>query len=94
MAKLFYDKEIVSHLFIQKLLYFAFLERLKSDLLFFSESFQVWKHGPVLRSVFEQMTNCSNLDEMFANAPKLKKKEVINILKTLIKLTGIEKLEI
>ena len=40
MAKYFYQKGIFSHLVIQKLIYFAFLEGLKSDLLFFSEKFQ------------------------------------------------------
>jgi hypothetical protein len=40
MAKYFYEKGIVSHLFIQKLIYFSFLEGLKNNLLFFSESFQ------------------------------------------------------
>ena len=80
MAKFFYDKGVNSHLFIQKLIYFSFLEGLKKDWLLFPEKFQAWKHGPVLVSVFEQMTNCSDLDEIFVNVPELKKKEVINIL--------------
>lgn len=40
LAKFFYRKGIFSHLVIQKLIYFAFLEGLKENLLFFSESFQ------------------------------------------------------
>lgn len=80
MAKYFYEKGIVSHLFIQKLIYFSFLEGLKNNLLFFSESFQAWKHGPVLRSVFDEMINCQSLDNMFEQVPSLKKEEVINIL--------------
>lgn len=80
MAKYLYQKGIFSHLVIQKLIYFSFLEGLKNNWLFFSESFQAWKHGPVLRSVFDQMTSCANFDKMFAKVPELKKKEVINIL--------------
>lgn len=80
MAKYLYQKGIFSHLVIQKLIYFAFLEGLKSDLLFFSERFQAWKHGPVLRSVFDQFTSCSDFDQMFANVPELKNKEIIDIL--------------
>ena len=80
LAKFFYRKGIFSHLVIQKLIYFAFLEGLKENLLFFSESFQAWKYGPVLTSVFEQMTDCSDLDEMFSQAPQLRQKQFINIL--------------
>lgn len=80
MAKYLYQKGIFSHLVIQKLIYLAFLEGLKSDLLFFSERFQAWKYGPVLRSVFEPITNCSNLDEMFVEVPELKNKKIINLL--------------
>ena len=80
IAKYFYRKGIFSHLVIQKLIYFAFLEGLKEDLLFFPEKFQAWKYGPVLSSVFEQMTNCSDLDEMFSQAPTLRQKQVIAIL--------------
>ena len=79
IAKYFYSKGITSHLFIQKLIYFAFLEGLKDNLLFFGEKFQAWKHGPVLRTVFDEMTSCSDLDEMFASVTVLKRKEVINI---------------
>ncbi len=80
IAKWFYQRGIFSHLFIQKLIYLAFVEGLKENLLFFSEQFQAWKYGPVLSSVFEQMTNCSNLDEMFNQAPILRQKQVIAIL--------------
>src|SRR5437763_10681277 len=76
IAKFFYKKGITSHLFIQKLIYFAFIEGLKNDLLFFSESFQAWKYGPVLTSVFEEMTCCENIDDMFSKIPSLKQKEV------------------
>ena len=82
MAKYLYQKGIFSHLVIQKLIYFAFLEGLKNDLLLFSERFQAWKHGPVLRSVFEPIANCSNLDEMFTDIPELKNKKIISILET------------
>lgn len=80
IAKWFYRKGIFSHLTIQKLTYLAFIEGLKDNLLFFSENFQAWKYGPVLSSVFEQMTNCSNLDEMFSQVPTLRQKQVIVIL--------------
>src|SRR5256885_13983417 len=80
IAKYFYSKGIYSHLVNQKLIYFSFLEGLKNDLLLLSENFQAWKSGPVLSSVFEEMTNCSDLDRMFAGVPVLKRKEVINIL--------------
>jgi uncharacterized phage-associated protein len=51
MAKYFYERGITSHLFIQKLIYFAFLKGLKNGLLLFEEKFQAWKFGSVLRSV-------------------------------------------
>jgi len=86
LAKFFYQKGIDSHLFIQKLIYFAFLEGLRSDLLLFSERFQAWKHGPVLVSVFEKVTGCSDLDRMFQKVPDLsfsKHKQMITILESI-----------
>jgi len=80
IARFFYLKGIVSHLVIQKLVYFSFLEGLKNDLLLFSETFQAWKYGPVLRSVFDEMTNCSDLDVMFAQVSALRRSEVIQLL--------------
>lgn len=80
IAKYFYNKGVTSHLFIQKLIYFSFLEGLKENLLFFSENFQAWKHGPVLRTVFDEMTNCSDSARIFAGVSALRKKEVVNIL--------------
>ena len=83
LAKYFYEKEITSHLFIQKLIYFTFLKGLKNNLLLFSEKFQAWKYGPVLRSIFDEMTNCSDLDAMFYQIPSLRRKEVIDILESI-----------
>jgi hypothetical protein len=40
LAKFFYERGIHSHLFVQKLIYFAYLEGLKNDLLIFQEKFQ------------------------------------------------------
>lgn len=81
IARFFYEKEIYSHLFIQKLIYFSFLESLKNNLLLFPEKFQAWKYGPVLRSVFEGMTNNNlDLDIVFAQFPRVQKKEVISLL--------------
>lgn len=80
MAKYLYQRGISSHLVIQKLIYLAFLDGLKNDLLLFSERFQAWKHGPVLRSVFDKITTGSDLDKMFAKVSELKKKEVVSIL--------------
>jgi hypothetical protein len=40
LAKYFYERGITSHLRIQKLIYFTFLECLKNNLLLFSEKFQ------------------------------------------------------
>src|SRR5438067_2518055 len=81
IAKYFYDKGIYSHLFVQKLIYFAFIEGLKENLLFFDEKFQAWKHGPVLSSVFEGMTNEGvNLDNMFAQVSLTQEKKVLALL--------------
>lgn len=81
LAKFFYQKGIFSHLVIQKLIYFSFLKGLKKNLLFFEEErFQAWRYGPVLRSVFVEMTNCDNLDEMFSNIPSITNKEIKVIL--------------
>jgi uncharacterized phage-associated protein len=80
IAKFFYSKGIISHLVIQKLVYFSFLEGLKNDLLFFTEPFQAWKYGPVLRSIFDKMTKCSNLDAMFVRVSAPRSSEVIVLL--------------
>ena len=80
IAKFFYKKGITSHLFTQKLIYFAFIEGLKNNLLFFSERFQAWKYGPVLTSVFEEMTYCENIDDMFSKVPILRQEKVKVIL--------------
>jgi uncharacterized phage-associated protein len=86
LAKYLYQKGIDSHLFIQKLIYFAFLAGLQDNLLLFKENFQAWKHGPVLVSVFEKVTGCSDLDRMFQKVPELsssKHKRVITILESI-----------
>jgi len=86
LAKFFYQKGVDSHLFIQKLIYFTFLAGLQDNLLLFSEKFQAWKHGPVLVSVFEKVTGCSDLDQMFQSVPELplsKSKQVITILENI-----------
>ena len=80
LAKFFYERGITSHLFVQKLIYFSYLEGLKNELLIFQEKFQAWKHGPVLVSIFAKMTGCSDLDTMFDEVPNLQQKEVITIL--------------
>lgn len=80
LAKFFYQKGTASHLFIQKLIYFAFLDGLQDNLLLFSEKFQAWKHGPVLVSVFKKMTSCADLDQMFQLVPNLSNSTAISIL--------------
>lgn len=81
IAKYFYKKGITSHLSMQKLIYFAFLEGLRNDLLLFHEKFQAWRHGPVLRSVFEAMTGSTNLDALFTKALSLRQKKILTVLK-------------
>ena len=83
LAKFFYQKGIFSHLFIQKLIYFSFLKGLEKNSLFFEERFQAWKHGPVLRSVFERMAYCDSLDTLkkrFAEISPIENQEVTDIL--------------
>jgi uncharacterized phage-associated protein len=80
LANFFYQRGISSHLVIQKLIYFSFLKGLKKNLLFFEEKFQAWRYGPVLRSVFVEMTNCDNLDEMFGNVSPITNEEIKIIL--------------
>jgi len=80
IAKYFYQKGVNSHLVIQKLIYFSFLEGLRNDWLLFPEKFQAWKYGPVLRSVFDNMTGASDLDTTFAKVVNLRRKNVVFIL--------------
>ncbi|RHZ36567.1 Panacea domain-containing protein [endosymbiont GvMRE of Glomus versiforme] len=80
IAKYFYKRGVISHLVIQKLIYFSFLEGLRNDLFLFREKFQAWKYGPVLRSVFDAMTSSSSLDTLFAEIPSLRQKKVLAVL--------------
>ncbi|MCL2047645.1 MAG: DUF4065 domain-containing protein [Defluviitaleaceae bacterium] len=45
----------VSHMKLQKLIYFIYKKHLKdTDYALFAESFQAWQYGPVLRSVYNE----------------------------------------
>jgi len=49
------ENEPMTHLKLQKLIYFVYKRYLKEyGKALFSEFFQVWTHGPVLRSVYDE----------------------------------------
>ena len=55
LKRSFSEEQEVSPMKLQKLMYFiacTYRKRTKTDL--FSESFEVWKYGPVLRSVYDE----------------------------------------
>lgn len=55
LRRAFLEKESVSPMKLQKLLYFIACEYQKrKGVPLFSEVFEVWKYGPVLRSVYDE----------------------------------------
>lgn len=58
LHRAYYEKRPITHLKLQKLIYFVYKHYLKNTREpLFDEHFEVWTHGPVLRSVYDVFKN-------------------------------------
>lgn len=82
--------ETITHLKLQKLLYFAqawYLANTGGKL--FEEDFQAWAHGPVARSIYDRFTGRAWEPIEVVDAPEKVSKEVAEYLQKVFQKYGI-----
>lgn len=80
VAKFFYEKGIEDMAIMQRMIYFLFLETLKEEnKILFTEEWQAWPHGSVVKSVFDKMCdNRHNLPKLFKPVKDIDNELVLN----------------